>query len=328
MSERLFVFLQAELPFRLAVPDGRYVVRGRAGGQPEHVLVVRTLQAGHGRPRRRLMGRFGSRARERAWRGRAVEAAPEPARVACVRVTVIDPVSLSAERQAQAWLEALEPEQEIRAAFAVMNRALFAQRIAGADPTVHGISPAPGAHDQGRLGRRRAGRRRPVGPRARAALGRSARPRPRRRAASAGALHGTAQRAREPLLSEELALRAREDLEHGRTRHAALELDRAYAAALLELRTQARLTVGRQGGPPLARWIGELEELRGGVADAAAAALAAAAKPDSEAPDGRLSADALAHALAQARSRAAGAAGRAPLGASGASPARARPSAP
>jgi hypothetical protein len=299
MSERLFVFLQAELPFRLAFPDGRYVVRGRAGGQPEHVLVLKTLQAGPGRTRRRLMGRFGAGARERAWRGHAVEPAPQPARAACVRVTVIDPVSLSAERQAQAWLEALGPEQEIRAAFAVINRALFAQRIAGADPTVHAISPGQALTIRAGWG---AGEQVADGQWAHARELHWADPRVRGRVAVlrpqerfTGLLGARVQ----PLVSEELALRAREDLEQGRTRHAALELDRAYAAALLELRPQAPLTVGRHGGPPLARWIGELEELRGGVADAADAALAAAAEADTEAPDGGLDADALAHALSR-----------------------------
>jgi hypothetical protein len=297
MSERLFVFLQAELPFKLPFPDGRYVVRGRAGGQPEHVLVVRTLQAGAGRARRRFLGRFGSRARERAWRGRSVEPEPEPAQVACVRATVIDPVSLSAERQAQAWLEALDPEQEIRAAFAVMNRALFAQRIAGADATVHAIAPGQalvfragwGSGEQVADGQWSHARELHwADPHAR---GRVAVLRPQER------FTGLLGARTKPLLAEELALRAREDLEQGRPRHAALELDRAYAAALLELRPQARLTVGRQGGPPLARWIGELEELRGGVADAAAAALASAEEAETELPDGQLDTDAMAHAL-------------------------------
>jgi len=299
MSERLFVFLQAELPFRLAFPDGRYLVRGRAGGQPQHVLVVRTLQAGAGRPRRRFLARFGSRARERAWQGRSVEPAPEPPPVACVRATVIDPVSLSAKRQAQAWLEQLEPEREIRAAFAVINRALFAQRIAGADPTVHAISPAQaltiragwGAGEQVADGQWSHARELHwADPHVR---GRVAALRPQER------FTGLLGARTKPLLCEELALRAREDLDQGRTRHAALELDRAYAAALTELRPQAQLTVGRQGGPPLARWIGELEGLRGGVSAAAAAALAAAEEPEREPPDGQLGADALAHALAR-----------------------------
>jgi hypothetical protein len=81
------------------------------------------------------------------------------------------------------------------------------------------------------------------------------------------------------LLCEELALRARLDLDHGRMRHAALELDRAYSAAIPELRAESR--------EDLALRIAELEQLRAGVTAQAEAALpgeggASSGQPDEE----------------------------------------------
>jgi hypothetical protein len=61
----------------------------------------------------------------------------------------------------------------------------------------------------------------------------------------------------EELLCEELALRARLDLDHGRLPHAAIELDGALTAALSEL--------GGEHRPDLAPRVAELEALRPGV---------------------------------------------------------------
>jgi hypothetical protein len=68
------------------------------------------------------------------------------------------------------------------------------------------------------------------------------------------------------LLCEELALRARADLDQGRIAHAALELQGAYAAALAELPQEAR--------EDLAIRIDELRKLRDGVDQQARATLA------------------------------------------------------
>jgi hypothetical protein len=62
----------------------------------------------------------------------------------------------------------------------------------------------------------------------------------------------------EPLLCEELALRARRDLDQGRVVHAAVELRGAYAAALDEL--------GAEGRQDLALRIDELRELSATIA--------------------------------------------------------------
>ena len=74
MPDRLFVFIQAELPFSLGVPDGRYLLRERSGGEPEHVLVVGSPN-GAPPPRRRRWQRLRGRGSRRAWRGQRVELA-------------------------------------------------------------------------------------------------------------------------------------------------------------------------------------------------------------------------------------------------------------
>jgi hypothetical protein len=278
MPQQLFVFIQLEFPWALGPADGRYLVRRGADAEPEHVVVLGTLAAGgqppggpggdgrgRGSPRRRL-GR----------RAPSMPTGPEPAPVATTRATVIDPISLAAENQARAWLEGLDREHEVGAAVAVINRVIHSHRIAAADPYVHEISPAqalviragwgegeqvadgrwlharalPWSEDAGRAaGSRRAPRR-----------DRSWALRPQERLA---ALLGARSAA---LMCEEIALRARQDLDHGRVAHAALELDRAFALAVPELRGEQR--------QDLAIRIAELEQLRPGVQAQAQAALA------------------------------------------------------
>jgi hypothetical protein len=67
-------------------------------------------------------------------------------------------------------------------------------------------------------------------------------------------------------------LRARRDVDQGRLRHAALELDGAFATALVELRAEEREDLSAR-----------LEELNGLSADVAAQARAAR-NPDGEGP--------------------------------------------
>jgi hypothetical protein len=305
MPERLFVFIQAELPFRLALGDGRYVVRERAGTEPDHVLVVRTLGRGPARAPRGFLRRR-ARGSAHARRGREVAAEPAAASSPTARATVIDAVSLSAERQTQAWLDAIDAEKEIRAAFAVVNRALFAQRIATADSAVQAIAPVQalairagwGLGEEVADGRWTHARELhwvDPGPR-----GRVAALRPQERFA---ALLGART---EALLCEELALRAREDLAHGHTRLAALELDHAYAAALSELRSAARAPTASPGKPAtLADRLVELAELRDGVAELAAVALDPAAGDRGGAVDREVLEHALARLEATLRARAA-----------------------
>jgi hypothetical protein len=251
---RLFTFVQMELPWELGPPDGRYLLRkpdGLQAGEPQQVLVLGTV----GAVRRGLLG---GRARTR-------RARPQAGTVPVTRATIIDAVALSAERQARAWLSGLHPEREAQAAAQALNRLLFAHRIAAAAPYVREISPAQalviragfGEGEQVAEGLWSEARELLLSQRA--AQRRSAVLRPQERL---GALLSGKD---EALLCEELALRARTDVEQGRTAHAAIELEQAYAAALRELAEEDR--------HDMAERIAELGELHAGVTALARAAL-------------------------------------------------------
>src|SRR5271165_3546545 len=261
MAERLFLFIQLEFPWALGPPDGRYLLRERPGADPDRVVVLGTLGAGRLSGARRSSGR-------RPWpladrpgaRGSRAPATPEPAPVPTARATIVDPISLSAERQAQAWLAA------------------------------HELGPVQ--HD-----------RAPVAGRRRRSAERSAALRHQERLAELLGARGAS------LLCEDLALRARLDLDQGRVAHAAIELDGAFNAALTELPAE-----GRQD---LAIRIAELEQLRGGISLQARAALSApqdpqapprggGAEPASEGPQEDVLGHALARLEAALRARTAG----------------------
>jgi hypothetical protein len=281
MPEQLFLFIQLEFPWVLGPPDGRYLLRGESDGEPEHVVVLGTLGA------RRATGRGGSeRAGRRRWsgsRGPSTPAEPEPAPVLTTRATIVDPVSVSAEGQARSWLDDLDPERDARAAVAVLNRVLHSHRIATADPYLHEVSPSQalviragwGEGEQIAFGRwlhardLPAIRRGPAGKRRRLKTDHTAALRPEERLAEMLGARGAS------LLCEDLVLRARLDLDQGRLALAAVELDRALAAALAELRAE-----GRQD---LAIRIAELEQLRPGASLQARAALpGSAGTPDEQ----------------------------------------------
>lgn len=250
MPERLFTFVQMELPWELGPADGRYLLRKRGGpgeDEPEHVVVLTTA----GATRRGLLG----------GRARKLRTDAEPATVPLARATIVDPVSLSAESQARAWLNELDPEHAADGAAEVLNRVLFAYRISTAAPHVHEVSPSQalivragfGEGEQVadglwtdarelRLSRQRTSRRAGV-------------LRPQERLA--GLLSGRT----DALLCEELTLRARSDLDAGRLALAALELERAYDAALVELAAEER--------DDLRQRIEELGELHAGVRECA-----------------------------------------------------------
>ncbi len=229
MSVRLFTFVQMELPWELGPSDGRYLLRtpaGPDGNEPQHVVVLSTV----GAERRGILG----------GRSRTRRTNPAPAPVPVTRATVVDPVALSLDTQARAWLGQLDPEREADAAATVLNRVLWAHRIAGAEAYVHEVSPAQAlvvraGYGEGEqvadglwsdarelvLSRKRAGRRATV-------------LRPQERLALLLSSRG------EVLLCEELVLRARVDLDAGRLALGAIELERAYATALLELPAERR----------------------------------------------------------------------------------------
>lgn len=275
-----------ELPWALGPPDGRYLLRHRDGGGAEvpdagaagagfagagtagfgapaagapgaatHVLVLSTLGA---TPRRqRLIGR----------RARELEAKPqpEPTPVATGRATVIDVAgSFSRPEDAAAWLR-MAGEERLERDLAVLNWALHAFRVATADPYLNPVS-----REQLLVARVGYGAGEEV------ADGRWTEAReliaPVRRQRRARLLHPQARLARllggheQPLVCEELALRARLDLDHGRGREAALQVMIALDAAIAELAADP-------AAEGLESRIDELRQQRDPVADAAQTAL-------------------------------------------------------
>jgi hypothetical protein len=269
MPERLFLFLQLEFPWELGPPDGRYLLRTRGDpippaparetAQPERVIVLGTLGAarrvGSG-PAAIGLPRVGSARRAR----RPRETTPDPAPVVTARATIVDPVSVSAELQAQSWLSGIDAERETLAATTVLNRVLYAHRIAAADPYTHEVSPAQalviragwGEGEMVADGVWQHARELPWVSSTRTQR-RAAALRPQERLAELLGARG------EELLCEELALRARLDLDQGRLPLAAHELDAALAAALREL--------GEEANPALAPRVDELRALHGGVSE-------------------------------------------------------------
>jgi hypothetical protein len=305
MPQRLFIFIQLEFPWALGPADGRYLLRSGADSEPERVIVLGTLEptrpgaAGRGSPLKgpSLLERLGA-----GGPGRATT--PDPAPASTTRVTVIDPVPLSAESQARAWLAELDRERDVRAAVAIVNRVLQFHRVASADPYLHEISPeqalviragwgegeqvASGMWLHARQLPWRPNQRSSPGPRPGGSRARSSVLRPQERLA---ALLGAKGRA---LMCEELALRARLDLDQRRPAHAVLELENALAIAVGELRGE-----GRQD---LAIRIAELEQLSDGVIEQARTVRS----DESAVPDEEVIAHALGRLEAALRARTAG----------------------
>ena len=182
------------------------------------------------------------------------------------RATIIeveDP--LSDEGAARAWLDRAG-EPELADGLAVINRALHAFRVVTADPYVHEIAREQalvarigyGAGDEVAHGRWSGARELPGTPGRRR---RSVILQPQARLAAA--LGGRQQ----VLACEELALRARSDVDHDRDREAALQLLVALDAALAELPLDPHAGA-------LADRLDELRARREAVADAAHNALA------------------------------------------------------
>ncbi|HTZ86558.1 MAG TPA: hypothetical protein VMB05_07805 [Solirubrobacteraceae bacterium] len=260
MSDRWFLFTQFEFPWELGPQDGRYLMRAGPEADPERVVVLGTIGARKIPPSRAQLWSATARAGSRK---RAVESEPEPTPVPTARATIVDPVSLAAERQAKAWLADLDREREVQGAITTLNRVLHFHRIAAADPDVREVSPEQALVIRAGWGEGEqvadglwqhavelpwrgpgGARRKRIGDRA-AAL------RPQERLAVLLGGRGDA------LVCEELALRARGDLAQGRLAHGAIELQGAYAMALHELR--------REGREDLSIRIDELQKLHEGV---------------------------------------------------------------
>ena len=264
-SAALFRFVQAEWPWPLGPPDGRYLLRlapdGRyllrlaqdAEATPTHVVVFATL----GAPKRR---RLAPRRRQRE-----APPQPEPTPVTTGRATVIDVGQpLGGVEQARGWLQEAG-DQELDAGMAVLNRALHAFRLVTADPYLHPVAKRQaivvrlgfGAGEQVADGRWADARElvhrdgwqrgsRVLHPQARLAAVLGAR--------------------EQPLACEELALRARLDLDQDRPREAALQVMVALDAALAELPSE-------RAAAALAGRLSELRGQRRAVAVAAQSAL-------------------------------------------------------
>jgi hypothetical protein len=186
--------------------------------------------------------------------------------VVTTRATVVElGEPLDGPEQAAAWLSGAG-EPELAVGIRVLNRALHAHRLASADPHVHGI----GRHDAlvARLGYG-AGEEVADGLWADARElidAGTGRRRSRRIPAAQARLAALLTGRHTPLACEELALRARLDLDEGRAREAALQVLVALDAALAELPDDP-------AAPALVQRLDELRGLHDGVAAAAAAAL-------------------------------------------------------
>jgi hypothetical protein len=229
-------------------------VRRFAGDEAQQVVVIGALEA----PRRT---RFGNR--------RSRPAEPGPAPVEVTRATVVTAGSFEGEARADEWLKQASgraAEATVADALAVLNRALHARRIAAADPYAGEVAPRHalvtrvgyGTGDEVAEGLWTAARELPAGP---PRVPRESALRPQERFAAVLAARDVT------LACELLALRARLDLDHGRDREAALQLEAALTAAVSELEGWREL----HGMP--AR-LDELLALAPGVAEAASAARA------------------------------------------------------
>ncbi len=274
MAPRWFVFVQFEFPWVLGPAPGRYLMRTRDGGEPERVVVIESQ---------------GQREQE------------QPASAGETRIMMIDPVSLSAEQQAQAWLDEVvgDPGRAVEEALAFVNRVVYLHRLAAADPDVHELTGAQAARARAGWGegeelaggRWTHARELPAtaAPRRRLFGRRSKRERTDelQHVEHLAALLGWREH---PLVCEELTLRARLDLDSGRLAHAALELRQAIRVAVAELR--------REGRQDLVLRVDELDQLSQGVELQARGPLAGETgpgdgDPTDVGPDGEL----LAHAL-------------------------------
>ncbi len=224
--------MQLELAGTLAVADGRYLAREGGDGGTQRVLIVETLGAPPPPLRRRR-------------RPAAAEPGADPSPLPLARATAVRASEpFDSDEQAARWLtEAVEAEGAVDAlvgeGVALLNRALHAQAAAAADPHFQEVAPERslavrigyGSGEELAAGRFTAAR--DVDVRAPAASHRRRREEerlgPQERVA---AVLGGRERVD---ACETLLLRARADLDAGRTREAALQLRVGLEALLAEL---------------------------------------------------------------------------------------------
>ena len=232
------------------------MLRDSAAEADLRVLVIGTL----GTRERRLFGRK---------RDQRLEPSDSAALVPTTRATLVRGIPLRGQEEGEAWMTAHESHVPVE--LAILNRVLHAHRVATADAAVREVSLEQalvvrvgyGEGEQVAHGRWTAAVE--PGEKSGAALRRSraqrvAALRPQERLA---AILGGRDAA---LACEELALRARADLDAGRFREAALELRVALEAALAELEAW-------RGVRDVEARLGELQGERAVVGAAANAAL-------------------------------------------------------
>jgi hypothetical protein len=243
------------------VADGRYLVRDATGAE-EAVLVVESLAAAP----------LPSRRRRRPQAAEADEAPPGLPLSRATAVRAAEPFS-SAE-EAEGWLAASAGSEEavdalVAEGIALVNRALFAQGAAAADPHVRELTELEasavrigyGSGEEVAAGRYTAAHH--VDVQATGASRRSRRAEELRPQERVAAVLGGRERID---ACEALLLRARADLDAGRDRESALQLRVGLEALLVELG-------GALADPGHAEDMGELGTRRGEVGRAAEAAL-------------------------------------------------------
>jgi len=253
--------VQFEFPGTLALPDGRYLAREGGGEADQRVLVVETLAA-PAPPRRRRR------------KPKDAEPGAEPSTLPLARITAVradEP--FESEDEAAQWLASVVADEEavddaVAAAIGLLNRALHAQAVAATEPLWQEQRPeratrvlvGHGSGDQVAAGRFAEAHAVDLrgGPSRRRRRDEELRPQERLAALLGGREAADA--------CETLLLRARADLDAGRTREAALQLRVALEALLVELD-------GALTDPDHEKDMAELNDRRKQTGDAANAAL-------------------------------------------------------
>lgn len=228
--DKLFGFAQLDFAGPLPLADGRYLARKpEAGG--ESVLVVQTVGAPRPPARRRR-------------RPQRSDPDAEPAPLPLARATAIRAFApFATTEEAERWLdEAAEAEDTadvlVADGIALLNRALHAHALAGADPHAHELTPERavavrigyGSGEETAQGLFSAAREIDVW--AGGASRRRRRQEDLRPQERVAAVLGGRERVD---VCETLLLRARADLDAGRGREAALQLRVGLEALLVEL---------------------------------------------------------------------------------------------
>ena len=252
-----FRFVQIDVPGRIGIDDGRYLLRASAEENGESVVVVQTLAA-----------QAAGRARRRRRRPRPADPENAPTEVPVTRLTVIPAHEVSPE-EAERELDSLggDPdaaEQAVLAGLRQANRLMRAHRIATQDPYGHEIARSTVL-----------GVRVGFGTGSELADGAWTHaldvPAPERRRRRTDALRPQERLAellagREDIdACETLLLRARADVDQGRMREAALQLAAGLDALLAELPDH--------GGPGQEDDLASLRERRDSIQRAATDAI-------------------------------------------------------